>query len=58
MIWKIMQIGEEPNNIILNFFPAEKIACFCGAWMLIVRMCQIWHHKNLIELLIPTPWKF
>ena len=55
MIWKIMQIGEEPNNIILNFFPAEKIACFCGAW---IRIFQIWHHKNLIELLIPTPWKF
>ena len=55
MIWKIMQIGEEPNNIILNFFPAEKIACFWGAWM---RIFQIWHHKNLIELLIPTPWKF
>jgi len=51
-----MQTGKEPNYIVLNFCPdAEKIASFCGAGMLIVRMFQIWRHNNLIGVLIPTP---
>ena len=51
MIWKIMQTGKEPNYIVLNFCAdAEKIASFCGVGKLIVRMCQIWRHNNLIEV--------